>query len=355
LQGNGGNDSFVSGDGNDTLIGGANNDTLLGGNGDDTYIFNTGSGQDIVDDGPADLFAEDGSPLDGGNDTIQFGSGISWSDLTLTASANNLLIQSGEDQIEIQDQLNSYSGAGRIENLEFTDGTDFNFQAGSAEANMLTGSVNHSIIFGNAGNDVLTGSGLSDYLSCDTGNDQLIGNAGNDTLKGGDGADQLDGGADNDLLDGGSGNDRYTFDVGDGQDTIEDGSGYDTLVLGGGISLDNVFVLNNSDNTSTILLNGNPDDEITLIGNIEKIQASTLNQNSFFKSIITSASRDEFNNVYGTSKNDLVYLQDKPGEEPGYPVNWYDGIHSLVDDGQGHDTTYLGLSTGSDRIDLRSV
>ena len=79
LYGGSGNDTMLGEAGNDILHGGAGNDTLFGGLGDDilhgeagndTYVFNRGEGHDTIFDHHS-------------TDAIQFGAGISLSDLSL--------------------------------------------------------------------------------------------------------------------------------------------------------------------------------------------------------------------------------------------------------------------------------
>jgi len=227
LKGSLDDDYLGGGEGNDTLIGNTGNDTLLGGNGDDIYVFNVGDGNDTVDDGPDDLFEEDGiTPLDGGDDTLQFGTGINRSDLILTedSGSNALLVtfKNSSDNILIQDELNPYGSAGRIEHFAFSDGSTSDITVGSLTDDSLT-SPSSAYIFGLDGNDSLTGSSSADYLSGGEGNDTLEGNGGNDTLNGG------------------LGDDTYLFHVGDGIETILDAAGDDILQFGDAITRQDVI------------------------------------------------------------------------------------------------------------------
>ena len=72
--------------GDDLLIGGKGNDMLDGGSGNDTYVFNRGDGIDTIID---QAFVNAGN-------VVQFGEGITLSDLTLTAEQNTLIIQVGQ-------------------------------------------------------------------------------------------------------------------------------------------------------------------------------------------------------------------------------------------------------------------
>ncbi|HFD14139.1 MAG TPA: hypothetical protein ENJ34_02430, partial [Epsilonproteobacteria bacterium] len=61
-----------------------------GGAGDDTYIFNRGDGHDTIYD--YDRFNTTYAQYNAGNDTLQFGSGITVDDLILINSGNDLLV-----------------------------------------------------------------------------------------------------------------------------------------------------------------------------------------------------------------------------------------------------------------------
>ena len=67
--------------GPDTLVGGYGGDTLVGSSGEDTFIYDSGGG--------AETITESGA---GGNNTLQFGSGIGPSDITLTVAPGGALV-----------------------------------------------------------------------------------------------------------------------------------------------------------------------------------------------------------------------------------------------------------------------
>ena len=128
LYGNGGNDRFFGGDGNDKLFGNGGNDYFDGGDGDDLFYGNGGTdtifavsgkdvmylggGRNVIDSGAGD----DTIWLNGGNDTIALSrgngrdtihnfqagrtkftlsAGLSFGDLSFTASNGGTLIQAG--------------------------------------------------------------------------------------------------------------------------------------------------------------------------------------------------------------------------------------------------------------------
>lgn len=79
IHAGGGDDRVNAGHGNDTIIGGRGNDILYGGEGDDVYVWNRGDGLDEIWE-------------DAGSDTIRFGEGIAFDDLTFAYENGYLLI-----------------------------------------------------------------------------------------------------------------------------------------------------------------------------------------------------------------------------------------------------------------------
>ncbi|WP_321778676.1 calcium-binding protein [Sulfurimonas sp.] len=257
---------------NDILEGGTGNDTLQGGAGDDTYIFNRGDGVDTIHD--YDSYRSTTTSYNAGNDTLQFGEGISATDLVFTTEGNNLIVGIKEEGVAFSDLAdkititNWYNTNNKIENFKFRDGTELgteniimlgsqgddsitginygdNTITAGAGNDTVSGSANNDIIYGGADNDTISGNGGNDIIDGGTGNDTLYGNAGADTIKGGAGDDTiiadsetnpygtnapyndiLEGGTGNDTLQGGAGDDTYIFNRGDGVDTIHDYDSY---------------------------------------------------------------------------------------------------------------------------------
>ncbi|MGB4069840.1 MAG: calcium-binding protein [Nitrospira sp.] len=104
--------------GDDMLVGGRGADHLQGGVGHDTYLFNVGDGVDTIDD----------TMLLGGGNRIQFGAGISQSDLSFVQdeTARTLTIQvgsSGTDRLVLANfDPRRANGSLVVSALEFTDG-----------------------------------------------------------------------------------------------------------------------------------------------------------------------------------------------------------------------------------------
>ena len=303
LLGGAGADTLRGGDGADVLAGGQGNDVLEGGAGDDVYYYERGDGKDTIRDVATEEYTYDVKvayqyeaavkrksgknsywvnelrtgyrtetregvhEIDGGIDTLLFGTGISVEDLVLSRSGNHMVVQlrdASNESVLTADQITLADWAdqdNRIENFAFADGTKLDFSQitqaayGMGENDTLTGSAEGDFLSGGAGSDTLSGGAGKDVLVGGSGNDKLSGGAdhdflfagkGNDSLQGGDGRDYLLGGAGNDTLDGGNADDVLAGE--DGADTLRGGLGNDLLlggtgadVLQGGGGDDNYF------------------------------------------------------------------------------------------------------------------
>jgi Ca2+-binding RTX toxin-like protein len=221
IYGKGGNDTIYGGSGNDTLIGGKGNDRLEGSYGDDTYIWNLGDGFDTIYD-------YNGGNTD--NDTIKFGEGISFEDLSFERDGNSLIIYVNNDRtqgIKIQDHYSSYS---QVEKLEFADGTIVETSSVSI--------VEPEEPSENAGQTI---SGTND-------DDILTGSDGDDTINAGDGYNDITGGKGNDIISAGYDRDTFYYNLGDGYDKITDLGGRDQIIFGDGISKENISFYRKNDN-----------------------------------------------------------------------------------------------------------
>ena len=121
---------------------------------------------------------------DGGNDAIEFGEGISWTDLSFSTSGNDLLISiaDGNDQIKI---VNGFRDENyRIEQLRFADGSS-----------KVHADIMQVLSTGGAGDDTLVDDSGARVMTGGAGNDQITGSAGPDDISGQDGNDLLVGGA----------------------------------------------------------------------------------------------------------------------------------------------------------------
>ncbi len=173
LVGTAGDDFIEALGGNDTLAGLAGNDYLQGGSGNDTYLFGRGAGQDYVYEYDATA---------GNIDTIKVAAGVNPADVKVTRDADNLYlsIKGTADKMAVLDWFGS--DAGKVERVEFADGTVWDVAALATKAadNTLTGDGG-STILGTAGNDTLVGNALNNLLDGGVGGDTMIGGAGDDT------------------------------------------------------------------------------------------------------------------------------------------------------------------------------
>ncbi|PKL51452.1 MAG: hypothetical protein CVV37_06455, partial [Nitrospira bacterium HGW-Nitrospira-1] len=114
VYGTAGNDSLTGSNAKDIFDGGAGNDILSGGNGNDTYKFGIGSGQDTISDYNATA---------DNTDTVEFGAGITQSDVEFCKVGNDLkiVVNGTTDSLTIQNWFSS--SAYRVESFKFADGT----------------------------------------------------------------------------------------------------------------------------------------------------------------------------------------------------------------------------------------
>ena len=356
IYGKGGNDTIYGYSGNDTLIGGKGNDRLEGSYGDDTYIWNLGDGFDTIYD-------YNGGNTD--NDTIKFGEGISFEDLSFERDGNSLIIHVNNDRtqgIKIQDYYSSTYY--KVEKLEFADGTII-------ETSTITVATDRSDalaaqdITGTDNNDTLTGGNFGDTLTGNDGDDVIDGGAGNDTLKGNSGNDTLIGGKGNDRLEGSYGDDTYIWNLGDGFDTIYDYNGgntdNDTIKFGEGISFEDLsferdgnslIIYVNNDKTQGIKIQ----DYYSSYSQVEKLEFAdgTIVETSSVSIVEPEEpSENAGQTISGTSDDDILIGSD--GDDTINAEDGYNDItggkgNDIISAGYDRDTFYYNLGDGYDKI-----
>ncbi|WP_033073857.1 calcium-binding protein [Sphingopyxis sp. MWB1] len=223
LAGTNGDDHIVGFVTADRLNGGPGNDILEGLDGADTYVFGYGSGHDEIRETVDNAnFSDD--------DSIEFGPGIAWEDLTFSRSGNDLTIQlpGGQDTLFIGGQLGTFSSTTGytwrdVESFKFEDGT-LKTKEDLRLAILAAASTDDDDI-------------IDDFYT----NDTLVGGRGNDTLRGGRGSD------------------TFVHNVGDGHDIVSDYFEYygtigDRILFGAGITPDDVSVGVSPSNPADMLL-----------------------------------------------------------------------------------------------------
>ena len=337
IFGGDGNDNIYGNSGNDVISGGKGDDTIDGGNGADTYIWNLGDGLDTIED-------YQGSSTDGRMDSVSFGQGISFEDLTFECSGSDLIIYVKGDRTQgviLRNQFNS--DYYRIEYLELADGTvknltemGFTFQQTDRHDN-VTGTQYDDIIYGNGGNDT---------LNAGNGNDILVGSKGDDSL------------------DGGYGNDTYVWNLGDGFDTISDYQSSSTegledkIKFGEGITFEDLS-FENSGNNLIIYVNGDKTQGLQLnnyfygsnytIEILEFADGSTVNLTQIG---LTFQQQDNSETITGTAYDDVIYANggnDTVNAGSGNDAI-YGGIGNDTLNGQGGNDTFVG-GKGNDSLD----
>lgn len=370
------NDTVLGGDGNDVLFGDLGVDELIGGSGIDVFVLQQGKGAETIVDFTLgeDFF---------GLDTIEGGGTLSFSNLTLTQSGNNVNISAGGQLLAVvrNVQVTDLSQELFISNLvaqtsppqvvrgNTITGTAVDDSIGATSSAGVTGTpaniatAQNDTINGLAGNDTISGLG---------GNDIILGGAGNDILNGGDGNDTLQGEAGNDTLQGGNGNDSLVGGDGNdvifpnsGNDTVSGGAGLDVIVLESttnvtvtdfnagedflglsGIARANLSVEQTGGNTIVRL---NPSRQV--LATLINVDSSTITDRNFTTELTAPTNPPVFiqgNQISGTIGNDSIGLTTSAGVT-GIPGNTATEGNDTISAIQGNDTIN-GLG-GNDFID----
>ena len=324
IYGNDGKDTLSGGSGKDILIGGQGNDMLYGGAGNDAYRWNSGDGFDTIED-------------NSGQNSVEFGDGIDFDDLTFTKIGENLYITINNNPTEGLN-LSKFFNNDSYKNftLKFKDGTQH-----ILNENGLTFSQGDTFdtINGTNFNDVIYANDGNDTVNALAGNDTVYGGKGNDVIDAGNGNDTLIGGEGNDTLAGGVGDDTYVYNLGDGFDTISDIDGTDKIVLGTGITADmlsfsregnDLRIIINNDKLQGFLLKNQFAAGTSKIESIEFADESTL-------SLINKGFTFNQNNIDGTIS----------GTDFNDTINAAAG-NDTINAGEGDDTITGGL--GNDNL-----
>jgi len=107
LDGGMGIDTLTGGTGNELFAGGTGNDIINTGNGADVIVFNRNDGQDILNGGI------------GTDNTLSLGGGIQYSDLALSKSGNDLIVEVGNtDQVTLTGWYDTTANHKSVLNLQ---------------------------------------------------------------------------------------------------------------------------------------------------------------------------------------------------------------------------------------------
>jgi Ca2+-binding RTX toxin-like protein len=137
LEGGAGNDTLTDTDGDNLFSGGEGDDAMTGGDGDD--LFAGGTGNDTINTGAGNniIAYNSGGGIDtvyastGASNTLSFGGGIGYDDLSLSKDGNDLIVSAGEnDQVVLKDW---YAGSQSVLNLQIILDATEEFDAGSSD------------------------------------------------------------------------------------------------------------------------------------------------------------------------------------------------------------------------------
>ena len=351
LSGGVGNDELIGNGGNDYFDGGTDNDTLIGGIGNDTYIWRQSEGLDTIADA-------------GGNDTVQFGAGLTLDNLALrvtsldgvyTAHVRALNASGCEMDDQGLDFTVSIGADGKytspVEQFYLADGTVLHFNdlliktvvttvnpqtrtvvtgrdddiiyAGSTSDTIYSGTGN-DIVYAFAARDTVYGGGGNDALLGGSGADTLVGGCGYNILAGGNGQDVLTAGDENNLFLGGNGSDQIT--AGAGNNLIAGGKQDDIITVGAG---NNIISFNRGDARDTLFVAPGGHSALSLGGGLSYSDLSFTRSGN---DLLLDASRGDaitIKNWYTSSANhSFVTLQMIEEASPDYAPTSSDSLRN---------------------------
>ena len=258
--------------GNDTIVDQTLNNT--------NYIFNLGDGQDSIRDS--------GSVAD----KISFGAGINLEQLQFAQSGGDLIVTlNSQDQITIKDYALQDN---RIESLSFADGGQVNLADILYQRGVLTDAVNLKLsnnsdtVWSSHGGSyalrdgdnqlIISNSGQSNNISAGIGNDNvlIVGDSDN-KLSLGAGNNQVSLESGNNIITTGAGND--TVFAQNGNNVIRAGDGDNLITLG--IGTQNIVTGNGNDtiklSAGNIALNSGAGDDLVTILDLQELQQASIN------------------------------------------------------------------------------
>lgn len=336
---------------NDIMDGREGNDTLNGGAGDDTYWFSTG----------VDTINETA-----GTDVVKFRDGVLPGDITIFRAGSQFKSLIIEDSYGNKTTVANhfYVSASSVEKLVFSNSTEwllssieietrgtssadniFAYSYGDAStADIIYGYAGADQIDGGYGNDTIYGGDDNDNIGGDQDNDTLHGEGGDDYIEGGAGADWLYGGTGNDTLRGDQGGDIYYWIPNEGDDTLTEyntaADNLDTLRIGGGYTINDLSVVNESTSHAKVTVSGQTGQLI-----VESLRGNSnlhVEQITFDDGFLTSL--PDYNSwIKGSSGNDTVSGNSSDNTLIGFAGN------DTMTGGAGNDDIHGGA--GNDTLD----
>ena len=284
--GTSGNDNLYGAFYPDVIDGKAGDDYMSGGDDGDTYIFKPGYGHDIIED-------QQTSVLNINPDSVQFGPGITASDLTFSriGASNDLLIRfaNSTDTLTVKGQFIYFYNVfdtqpDRIEYFKFADGSQIDWEAVIQILNATAGT---------SGNDVIHGFSYQDVLEGRAGDDFLSGHEESDT---------------------------YIFGRGYGHDTVRDDMGSifatnnDVVMFTDAAYADVTFHRTGSSDDFSISINGTSDaltvqNQFRILYGLINLATDRIEQFKFSDGTVLSWEDiiHNFNAAAGTDGNDVIY------------------------------------------------
>jgi Ca2+-binding RTX toxin-like protein len=343
VDGGGGLDVISTGAGNDTVTYRGTELSIDGGTGTNTLILQAATDINL---GRVDQTVGDAvTVMNFGNVDASALSATDGANIIGNSSANTIIGGLGNDVIDGAGGADVVSGGGGDDIIGYR-GSEASIDGGSG-SNTLQLKAATTVNLANADQTSGDSVNVTNFENVDASGltavqgISITGTAAANTITGGAGADTIDGGGGTDVISAGGGNDSVQYYG--SEISIDGGSGNDTLVLAalGGISLVNLGVPANVDQTS-----GDGVD----VFNFENVDASALSTaiavtGSSAANIITTGSGAD--TIDGGGGADVISAG--AGDDA---VSYY-GTEASLDGGSGTNTLVLKAATGS--IDLNNV
>ena len=349
--------------GNDTIVDQTLNNT--------NYIFNLGDGQDSIRDR--------GSVAD----KISFGAGINLEQLQFVQSGGDLIVTlNSQDRIIIKDYALQDN---RIESLSFADGGQVNLADILYQRGVLTDAVNlklsnnsdtvwsshggsyalrdgdNQLIISNSGqsNNISAGIGNDNVLivgdsdnklSLGAGNNQVSLESGNNTITTGAGNDKIFAQNGNNVIRAGDGDNLITLGIGtqnivtgNGNDTIKLSAGNIALNSGAGDDLVTILDLQELQQASINL--GDGDDQLNVTGHngLAKVTASLGNDKINLTGVNTQISDSGGNNMINIDNHELL-----TNATNTLRLGANEDVINIISDG----TSSISLGNGNNQLNL---